>query len=382
MKIGVDIRALMDRQYSGIAGYTASLLKALIAEDDDNQYRLFYNSFSNIQTRMNSWSSSRTQIVSTAWPNKLFNYFGQKILAQPKLDSKLGPIDLFWSPHFNFTRLNKKTKHVLTIHDLSFMRYPAFFNRRKNFWHQAINLPKLVESCQALVAVSENTRQDIIELLKLPADKVHLIYSGLDKIKKIPSQTETDDFLKKHQLKPNFILYLGNIEPRKNISGLIYAYNLLRDHNVRLVDTQLVLAGATGWKNRAIFQARENSPYREDIKFIGYVDQADKEILYRQAIVLTYPSFYEGFGFPPLEAMARLLPVITSNVSSLPEVVEAAALTVNPYDVNDLAKAMELLIYDQALRSDLIIKGQLQAEKFQWSKTARDYLQLFNNLLS
>ncbi len=382
MKIGVDIRVLMDRYYSGIAHYSDNLLNELLKNPDDHKYRLFYNSFSDIKDKMLKWEKQCTKIVSTRYPNKLFNYCGQKILKRPKIDKLLGGVDIFWSPHFNFTNLSSKTKHVLTIHDLSFMRYPKYFSRRKNFWHWAVNLKKQAQKCQALIAVSKNTKEDVVELLNVSEKKVHLVYSGLNMKNIKVKKTDEENFLKKHGLKNNYILYLGNIEPRKNISGLIYAYNILRDRNIRLVDTQLVLAGATGWKNREIYQARENSPYKDSIKFIGYVGSYEREILYRKAICLTYPSFYEGFGFPPLEAMNKLLPVITSNVSSLPEVVEKAALTINPYDINDIARAMELVIYDKALRSELIIKGQLQANKFQWSKTAKQYLEIFNKLIS
>jgi glycosyltransferase involved in cell wall biosynthesis len=382
MKIGVDIRVLMDRYYSGIAHYSANLLSELIKSSDDHQYRLFYNSFKKIDGKMSKWQGERTKLVATKYPNKLFNYIGQKLLKRPRIDKLLGEIEVFWSPHFNFTSLSPKTKHVVTIHDLSFMRYPEFFNQRKNFWHKAINLKQQLKKCQAIIAVSNNTKADIIELLKVPEEKVFVIYSGLNKYSHKISQGEENDFLEKHQLKNNFILYLGNIEPRKNISGLIHAYNILRDRNIRLVDTQLVLAGATGWKNREIYLAKENSAYKENIKFIGHVNLKEREILFKRASFLVYPSFYEGFGFPPLEAMEANLPVITSNVSSLPEVVGKAALTINPYNINDLARSMELLIYDNNLRNHLIQEGKIQANKFKWSKTADQYLKIFKQIIS
>ncbi len=382
MKIGVDIRVLMDRYYSGIAHYSANLLSELIKSSDDHQYRLFYNSYRNIDKKMSKWKNDRTKLVSTKYPNKFFNYFCQKLLKEPKIDKLLGGVDIFWSSHFNFTNLSENTKHVLTIHDLSFMRYPEFFSLRKNFWHSAVNLKNQAKKCRAIIAVSNNTKQDIVELLKVPEEKVFVVYSGLNKFTSSISYDEENDFINKHQLKDNFILYLGNIEPRKNISGLINAYNVLRDRNIRLVDTQLILAGATGWKNREIYLARENSPYKESIKFIGHINTKEREILFKKANCLVYPSFYEGFGFPPLEAMEAGLPVITSNVSSLPEVVEKAALTINPFDINDLARSMEILIYNHSLREHLIAEGRIQANKFQWSKTAQEYLKIFNQISS
>jgi len=196
----------------------------------------------------------------------------------------------------------------------------------------------------------------------------------------MPGPEEERNFFRRHELKKRFILYLGTIEPRKNIVGLIYAYNRLRDDNVNLVDLQLVLAGGSGWRNRPIYRAWEESPYRRDIKFLGYVSAREKELLYRRAEVFIYPSYYEGFGLPPLEAMARNLPVITSNVSSLPEVVGSAALTINPYDINEIAKALELVVTDSQVRTRLIKAGQEQIHNFSWEKTAKQYLELFKSL--
>lgn len=380
MKIGVDIRALMDKQYSGVSEYSSILLRTLLRLDSDNEYRLFYNSFRDVSARIGHFEHPNLEIKRTRYPNKFFNYCLQKGFAWPKLDYLVGGADIFWSPHINFSRFSKDTKHVLTIHDISFLHYPEFFSYRKNFWHRALALKKLVNDCTAIVAVSENTRQDIIELLKVNPEKVHTIYSGVNPGVPLPGPEEERNFFRRHELKSRFILYLGTIEPRKNIAGLIYAYNRLRDENVNLVDLQLVLAGGSGWRNRLIYRAWEESPYRRDIKFLGYVSAREKELLYHRAEVFIYPSYYEGFGLPPLEAMARNLPVITSNVSSLPEVVGPAALAVNPYDINEIAKALELVVTDDKLKNRLIKAGQEQIHNFSWEKTAKQYLELFKSL--
>lgn len=380
MKIGVDIRVLMDKNYSGVSNYTSFLLRAMMNLDKDDEFRLFYNSYYDVRANIGSFDHSHLNIKRTRIPNKIFNYCLQKCLSWPKLDRVLGGTDIFWSPHINFSNLSLGTKHVLTIHDISFLRYPEFFSYRKNFWHRALSLKKLVDSCTAIVAVSENTRRDIIDLLNVPEEKVKTIYSGLNFSVALPRPEEEKKFFNRHELKPEFILYLGTIEPRKNIAGLIYAYNRLRDTNVKLVDVQLVLAGANGWRNRAIYRAWENSPYRRDIKFLGYVSDREKELLYHRAQVFIYPSYYEGFGLPPLEAMSHSLPVITSNVSSLPEVVGTAALSVNPYDINAIAKALELVIINPELKESLIKAGREQIKKFSWEKTAEEYLRLFKSL--
>lgn len=380
MKIGVDIRVLMDKQYSGVAEYSSILLRTILKQAQADYSTLFYNSHRDVRARIGHFDHPNLKIIKKKYPNKLFNYVLQQFFAWPKLDKVIGGSDVFWSPHINFSNFSDEAKHVLTIHDISFLRYPEFFNWRKNFWHRSLDLQNLVSQATKIVAVSENTRQDIIELFKVPEDKVQTIYSGVNELKSLPTPSEEKEFLLKHDLGQRFILFLGTIEPRKNVAGLIYAYNRFRDENIKLVEVQLVLAGAKGWRNREIYRAWEQSPYRHDIKFLGYVSTREKELLYQKAELFVYPSYYEGFGLPVLEAMDRGIPVITSNVSSLPEVVGRAAITLNPYDINEIAKALELVINSDSLKKSLIAAGKQQAKLFSWEKTAEEYIKLFRSL--
>lgn len=380
MKIGIDIRVLMDKQYSGVADYTSILVRTILKQAEDDKFSLFYNSFTDTSLRIGNFNHNNLVIKKTKYPNKLFNYILQLFFSWPKIDRILGGVDIYWSPHFNFTRLTKHTKHVLTIHDLSFIHYPQFFNRRKNIWHRALRVKKLINEAAAIVAVSENTRQDIIKLFNVKPEKVSTIYSGVNPAVDLPSPEAEKDFFKRHDLGARFILYLGTIEPRKNLAGLIYAYNRFRNENIKLVYVQLVLAGAKGWRHKDIFRAWQESPYRHDIKFIGYVSNSEKELLYKRAELFVYPSYYEGFGLPVLEAMDRGLAVITSNVSSVPEVVADAAIILNPYDISEIAKALELVINDQGLKAKLIAAGRERAKKFSWEKTASAYIKLFKSL--
>jgi glycosyltransferase involved in cell wall biosynthesis len=380
MKIGVDIRVLMDKQYSGVAEYSSILLRTILKQAQADNFTLFYNSSRDVRARIGHFKHPNLKVIKRSIPNKLFNYILQQFFAWPKLDRVIGGSDVFWSPHINFSSFSDEAKHVLTIHDISFLRYPEFFNWRKNFWHRSLDIQNLASQATKIVAVSENTRQDIIELLKVPENKVQTIYSGVNEIKSLPTPSEEKAFFLKHNLGKRFIFYLGTIEPRKNVAGLIYAYNLFRDQNIKLVDVQLVIAGANGWRNREIYRAWEQSPYRHDIKFLGYISNKEKELLYQKAEVFVYPSYYEGFGLPVLEAMARGLPVITSNISSLPEVAGSAAITLNPYDINDIAKALELVINNNTLKKSLIESGKKQSQLFSWEKTAQEYLELFRSL--
>lgn len=379
MIIGFDARVLMDKNYSGVSEYAANLLAALFELDKDNEYRLFYNSWQDLSGRFASFKGPRVKIFASHYPNKIFNYFGQRLLAYPKIDKLIGGCDLFFAPHLNFCALSSKTKFILTIHDLSFLRYPEFFSGRKNFWHRALAVKKLIDRADRIVAVSENTRQDLMELLKVDAKKIVVIHSGLNRPTSEVKEENVSDFLKIHKLSSPYILYLGNVEPRKNILGLIKAYELFRAKHPNRLEP-LVLVGADAWKTKEIRAAWQRSPYKDDIRLLGYVSNLDKACLYLKAGLFVYPSFYEGFGFPPLEALSYNLPVICSNVSSLPEVGGRAALGLDPYNIPQLAKAMNLVLSDQSVRDSLIRQAKEQVAKFSWLNSAQAYLELFKSL--
>ncbi len=387
MKIGVDARVLMDKQYSGVSEYAANLLSEILRQDRESKYSLFYNNRQPQENKLIIWKKDNSEIKGLHYPNKFFNYFLQKVLARPKIDVFLGGADILFSPHLNFLRTSNKTKLVVTVHDLSFLRYPEFFSRRKNFWHSALGIKKLLTRADKIVAVSQNTKHDLVEVLGLPEEKIKVIYSG-NNFRQVAEQNQvqiqdyglSDSFLNKHQLKPGFILFLGNVEPRKNIISLIRAYELLRQRHPELSGKQLVIAGKRGWKSRPIFAAGKSSPYYQDIKFLGYVSDQEKRMLYQSARIFVYPSFYEGFGFPPLEAISFDLPTVSSNVSSLPEVLGKAALLIDPFNVAEISEAMEIALTDELIRARLIALGKEQVLKFSWKKTAQEYLELFKEL--
>ena len=392
MKIGIDGRVLMDKNYSGISSYTANLLSALLSVKQNHSFQIFCNSFSR-KSNLSIWEKQGCQVIKTSYPNKIFNYLLQNIFSWPKLDKKLGGTDIFFAPHFNFLKLSKDTKLVLTVHDLSFLRYPEFFSSRKNFWHRALRIKKLLNRADKIVVVSQSTKHDLQELFKINSDKIEVIYSGnnyqLEALKRLKLEEEilfnnqqkfNDIFLQTKKISKDFILFLGNIEPRKNITGLIEAYNILRQNNEKSQEVQLVLAGGRGWKTKKILKTWRKSPFKNDIKFLGYVNSQEKEALYRQAKLFVYPSFYEGFGFPPLEAASFGIPVISSHVSSLPEILEAGALLINPFKPDELAEAMSLLLSDNSLRARFIKAGLERASQFSWDKTANLYLKLFEKL--
>jgi len=284
MKIGIDIRTLTDEKYSGVSVYTNNLVQELLKLDKSNEYRLYYNCARDLSARLPKFDQINVQIIKTSYPNKLFNYILQKLAHYPKFDQVVGGVDVFWAPHNNFISLSSNVKKVITIHDLSFWRYPEFFTWRKNFWHKMLGLKKLFRQFDSIVAVSENTRQDIIELAGINPDKVSVIYSGLhDRYRPIESGDPILEQIRaKYDLHSRFILFLGTLEPRKNVQGIIEAYNHLRanDQTGKFKDLKLVLAGATGWKFKGIYDEYNRSPYQADIKFLGYVACEDKPALY------------------------------------------------------------------------------------------------------
>jgi len=379
MKIGVDIRPLMDKEYSGVSWYTLDLLTAILDQDKINEYFLYYNSGHDISSRMPKILAANVKTVSTKYPNKLFNYLLQNVLHWPKLDKLSGGVDIFWLPHINFASFSKNCRKILTIHDLSFLIFPEFFSDRKNFWHRMINVKKIISAVDKIIAISENTKKDIVDNIGVPAEKIMVVYSGVGAEFKLLDSN--DDNLKKikdkYRLPDKFILNIGTIEPRKNIVGLVQAFDLMAQIP-KFQDYYLVIAGSSGWKNKEIFKAINLAKNKDKIKIIGYIEKSERTYFYNLAEIFCYPSFYEGFGLPVLEAMACGTPVITSAVSSLPEVAGEAALYVDPNDINSITEAMQQLAAREELQKLMVVRGLVQAKKFSWKKTAEKYLEIFN----
>jgi glycosyltransferase involved in cell wall biosynthesis len=374
MRIGIDIRPLMSATRSGVGEYTYELLNAIFAIDKTNQYFLFYNSAKDVSRNIPEWSQDNIHYEHKKWPNKLFNAC-IKLFNFPKIDKN--NLDYFFSTNFNFTALSKKTKHILTVHDLSFEFFPELYSYKQRLWHWAINPKKQCEKADTLLTPSENTKRDIINFYRIPQERIKVIYPGVNCHSEQGEESLSAEKIQtkqKYNLPTKFILFLGTIEPRKNIIGLIEAF----EQSYPLLPTpySLIIAGHKGWNDKKIYQKFESSPYKDKIKFIGSIDQKDKSSLYSLASLFVYPSFYEGFGFPVVEAMAYGVPVITSNRSSLPEVADQAAYLINPNRPSELARAITEILNNQKLGEHFKALGLEQAKKFNWEKAAREFLQV------
>ena len=379
MKIVIDARVLMDERRSGVGEYVYQLVSHLLANDQENEYWLFYNSAKELAHLP---EFPRAQVIKTKIPNKLLNYVFFKLTGRPYLEKLLGfKPDVFLMPHLNFIACGQGYRKILTVHDLSFLQYPEFFRWRQNIWHWAINARGLVGRFDRIVAISEATKADLLAHCALPEQKVKVIYSGVSpEFKPIETGEELLSARERLQMPARFILFLGTLEPRKNLESLLSAYELLRREYSELSDVKLVIAGAPGWKYRQLYKQAAASEYASDIIWKGYIDPVDKVYYYNLASVFAFPSYYEGFGFPPLEAAACGTPVVASFASSLPEVVGESAWLIDPYDARSLAGGLAAMLNDSELAGLSAEKGLRLAARFDWDKTAQAYLALFKLL--
>jgi len=369
MNIGIDIRPLLSPIRTGVGEYTYELLNAIFQIDRQNQYFLFYNSYKDLEKYLPTWKYENVHFIKKNWPNKLFN-FCQKFLKWPKIDT-FAPqkLDYFFSPNLNFTALSKKTKHILTVHDLSFELFPEYFSFKQKLWHRLINPKKQCCYADIILTPSVNTKRDLINFYKLSENKIKIIYPGLSSVFNEPQKQN-----KNLQLPDNYILFLGALEPRKNILGTILAFE--QAFTSLPLPYSLVIAGAPGWKNKDIFEKIEKSPLTQKITFVGYVKNEDKPELYNRAAAFIYPSFYEGFGFPVLEAMHCRVPVITSNASSLVEITSKNAYLVDPNKTKQISEGLIKILNDQNIKNNLVSKAKIQAEKFSWNSSAKEFLNI------
>lgn len=369
--IAVDLRSLHSSEFSGVESYTVNVMEQILATERNNIYRLFYNGFS--QKKFQYFHFINTEYVQTRIPNKIMNVL-LKLFNWPKLEKLAGDCDALFMPNWNMLATSSLTKVILTVHDLSPLLLPECYNWKARVWHWLINIPKLVNRANRIIAVSEFTKLSLVESLKVNPDKILVAPLGVDH-ETYRADLNVDrlrDVRNRYGLPGDFVLYLGTIEPRKNISRLIEAFELLDE------PISLVLAGKLGWKYGSILNQIERSPKRRFIKLIGYVPEEDKPYFLKLARVFAWPSLYEGFGLPVLEAMSVGTPVVTSNVSSLPEVAGEAAVLVNPYQVREIADGIGKLNNDENIRSYYIGKGLERSQKFSWEKCAEIVKQAIN----
>lgn len=288
-------------------------------------------------------------------------------------------VDLLHSPQFNIPLLSRSAQ-VTTIHDCAYDRFPEEFPSHKAKTYYKFMFPMALQKSKRIIAVSESTKRDLIELYKISPEKISVIYEGVDsRFFQEGSDGEENVLKNKLNISGDFALYVGLTRPRKNLERLLRAFAKLlpslRDN------VKLVLAGKVDIRFLDVKRLAEQLNIDDFIVQLGFVPEDQLLTLYRAATFLVLPSLYEGFGLPVLEAMAAGTPVITSNVSSLPEVAGNAALLVDPYNVDEIAEAMYKLFTDTSLREELRRKGRERAQKFSWRKCAEETLKVYEEVL-
>jgi glycosyltransferase involved in cell wall biosynthesis len=370
MRIGIDAHAIGSRT-AGNETYIKNLIAALAEIDSENQYVLFFTS----------------KNIASEWAGR-FKNFGVHLVrphnrylripvSLPLAVMQAG-VDLL---HVQYTAPPVCSKPVVTtIHDLSFEHLPEFYTPRERYlFHLAISFT--ARRAARILTVSEYSRQDLLTTYKLSPEKVVVTPDAIgSQFGPVGEAEKLNSIRKKYGIEKEYLLSVGTLQPRKNFVRLIKAYDALRSSDDEF-GHQLVIVGKKGWLYHDIFRVAQGSRYLEDIRFTGYVDDDDLPGLYSGAAAFVYPSIFEGFGLPVLEAMACGTPVVTSNSSSLPEVVGDAGLTVDPYDELALQKAIQRVVFDEALRKKLVRRGLAQAQKFSWQQTAEMTLKVYQDVL-
>ncbi len=374
MKIAIDFTAAL-KQSGGIGRYTRGLVTTLAELDTTTHYTLMatpdapLDDLADFKHRSNF--QHKLYPLSERWMTIGWHRFYLPI----PVEWFTAEIDLFHSPNFILPP-TKKTKTLLTVHDLSFIRHPAGAVEGLRNWLMKV-VPRSLAQADHILADSESTKKDLIELYQVEANNITVVGAGVeDRFQPITNEQKQSAVRKSYNLPDSkFVLGLGTLEPRKNFTGLIKAFSqspIQETHH-------LIIAGGKGWLYEEIFAAAEDSEVADRIHLIGFVADEDLPALYSLADIFAYPSHYEGFGIPVIEAMACGTPVVCADNSSLPEVAGNAALQTKATDIDSLAGILHQLSTDDLLRNQCIERGFYQAKQFSWEKAAQRLLDVYKN---
>lgn len=351
----------IDNQSAGVHTFTREMINSLLRCDKANEYLLFRRKRTPAFEGARSIAIPRLRWTLIFPVLRLFLIFG-RLAGRLKVNVVIEPA--YFGPFF----MPRRVKRVTVIHDLTPLKFPEHHRWYNQVLHNLF-LRRIMKKADLIITNSENSRQDIIRQFPFTEERVEKIYLGYDASFSPDIRPEV---LEQYGIKVPYFLFVSTIEPRKNLSLLLSAYHRFRMNNPMPV--QLVIVGARGWKCRRLFKEISQHHFRSDIVLLGYVPRSDLPALYSQTIAFVYPSYYEGFGLPVLEAMACGAPCLVSNASSLPEVAGRAALMFNPFDVSDLTDQMEAVASDPQQRIELSAKSISQAAKFSWDHFASEFI--------
>jgi glycosyltransferase involved in cell wall biosynthesis len=378
--IGIDCTAAV-YQRAGIGRYTRGIVSALAELGTKHSFVLLVAGSGGQPRELGAGLTElgigdNFQVRELPLGNRFWTVLWHRLGVRFPADLLTGTVDLFHSPDYLLPPL-RRGKKVVTVHDLSFLRYPEGAEPSLRAYLSA-SVPRSVREADLVLGDSESTRQDVMELLGVDGHRVEVVYPGVGQaFRVIEDQHDLAVVQELHGLHRPFILSVGTLEPRKNLVTLLDAYAALRRRGLQ---HRLVIAGGRGWLFDGVFRRAEELSLAEDVVFLGYVPEEHLPALYCLADLLVFPSLYEGFGLPPLEAMACGTPVVTSNTSSLPEVVGEAGLMVPAQDAEALAEAMNMVLADPALRESMVRKGLSRAAQFTWQAAGEKLLAIYQGL--
>lgn len=374
MRIGIDYTAAIN-QTAGIGRFVRGLVRAVADLDHENQYVLVHAAPNNgciveaptgpnITTREMRF---RERVMTAIW---------HRLRIPLPVDLVTGPLDIFHAPDYVLPPVSRGVS-IITVHDLAFLIHPECADQNlRLFLERAV--PRSAARADYIITDSQNTRNDVICLLDADPDRVFVVPGGVDP-SFVPADEEAIHRVRcEYQLHSPYVLAVGVIEPRKNFPRLIDAFSRFR---VRTgLDYDLVIAGGNGWLSDETYREAERSPFSSNVRFTGYVPDQHLAALYSGAEVFAYPSLYEGFGLPVLEAMACGTTVVCANTSSLPECAGDAALLFPPDDPDAIAASLEQACGDENLRSELVRRGTQRVAEFQWERAAERLIEIYERV--
>ena len=375
-RIAIDYTPACE-QGGGIGRYTRELTAALAEEDPETDYRLFVAGSKREQLPHPPGPNFhwRTTSLTPRWLARIW----QRAQLPLPVEAFSGLVDLFHATDFVLPPTLPRTRSLLTVHDLSYVRVPDAARASLRRYLEAV-VPRSVDRADHVLADSQATKDDLIEVYRTPANKITVLYSGVDgRFSRVEDEMVLKAVLDRHNLRDKeYVLSVGTVQPRKNYGRAIRALSTARDQGI---DLYYAVAGGSGWLEDEMYRSIRETTMEDRVHFLGFVPDEDLPALYSGARALLAVSLYEGFGLPVLEAMGCGTPVITSNLSSLPEVAGDAGIQVDPLDTEAISAAIVNLLTDATLRQQLIAAGYEHVKRFSWAGAARQLKSIYDDML-
>lgn len=381
MRIGIDCRSLSGG--GGIAHYTKNLVKNLLINDKKNTYVLFFDTGSgkNFKRLIKELDFDSAMVKFRKIPEPRYKRLFPVLYSHFIIGSFLNKshIDLLHSPAI-YAPLGYRGRLVVTAHDFAIYRHPEWFPGGQYFSKKVV-VPRVLKKADMIISVSQTTKDDAINIFHIPKEKIRVVYeAGYSPRYSQKIKINVKDYFEQKIGSSEYILFVGTLEPRKNLKNLISAFSAYRQ-KYPMAREKLVLAGGKGWKYKGIFDSASKSKFKKDIIFTGYISEQEKILLMKSAKIFAFPSLYEGFGLPVLEAMSLGVPVITSSRGSLGEITGSAAVRIDPNNIDSIAKALGNMLSNKKIRKKFSNKGYKKALGFSWEKCALETIKVYKEIV-